>query len=199
MSINKILSQWRGAVMMGLSLGLFPFQSIADVTSTSLTVSANIIATTCEMKLVGTNNSPTNITISSGTNDGGVFGADELAAGKVFTDFSLEIIECSSGATIKTSVTGTPLAEDNHYLKSPNSSPTSSTNVGASISRVSAPVSNFVINPVNDSDKILWTADEIASKKLALRVTLKDLLADGSVSQYTGTFSTQAVFSFEYQ
>lgn len=82
----------------------------ANATDLNVTFTANLLETTCNMKLVGGTGSDTEQTLKIGDSNGQVR-LDAVKAGTATANFKIEIVECpSSLRSLKTTVKGTPAA-----------------------------------------------------------------------------------------
>jgi type 1 fimbria pilin len=165
--------------------------------SVNVTFTANVLETTCEMKLEGGSGNGKNNTIPIG------------AAGKVSLDkiisrdnaaaaiFKIKIVECPGGLTsIKTTINGTPSGYLNTALTNGLSGEGTSSFIGVSIARSSADNQPFVINSTNDSQRLTWSSAEISAKEVSLISRLVETQPNKGT---TGNFSAIATFNFNYE
>lgn len=174
---------------------LIMFSSSCLSQNLDVTFNANVIETTCEMKIEGGTGDGTNNTIPIGTD--GKVRIDQIENGEdaVSTSFKIAITECpSSLASIKTTVSG----QASSYVPTAitNTSGNGAAFLGISIARSSAPNTPFVINSTTDSDRLVWTVNEINSKEVSL---IAKLVETSSGKGTTGTFSAVATFNFTYE
>jgi len=163
----------------------------------NVTFSANIIETTCEMKLEGGTGNGINNTIPIGS--GGKVSLDKIIAGDnaATATFKIKIVECPAGITsIKTTVIGTQSGYLATALISSLSGEGASTFLGVSIARSSASNRPFVINSTNDSERLNWSSAEISAKEVSL---ISRLVETQSGKGTTGNFSGVATFNFNYE
>lgn len=177
--------------------------ALAAGTNLDVSFTANVIETTCEMKLDGGTGSTTDQTLQIGS-DSGVriedFGTSANRAGNAGArgNFRLMIVECPpSLQSLKTSISGTPSG----YLADALINSIKKENGGAdfsavSIARASTPDAPFTINPTVDSGRLVWTDDEIAAGEVPL-VAVLQATQDGKVT--TGKFEAIATFNFDYE
>ncbi|HCL5257368.1 TPA: fimbrial protein [Salmonella enterica] len=175
----------------------------AFATNLDVRFTANVKETTCDMKLVGGTGSDTNQTLQIGA-DRGVriedFGTSTNRAGNAGAraSFQLKIIECPpSLQSLKTTISGTPSG----YLKTALLNAIKKDSGGAdfsavSIARASKPDEPFMINSTVDSERLVWTDDEIRAGEVPL-VAILQATKDGQVT--TGTFEATATFNFDYE
>lgn len=182
------------AIAVLASMGSAQATDGADIT---VDFTANILETTCDMKLVGGVGSDTQQTLTIGDSEGRVR-IDSVRAGTASANFKIAIVECpSSLQSIKTTVKGTPSGFLPTALINQIPFASGGSNYAAiDISRSSAPTAPFTINSTNDAERLVWTPDEIANKEVELvatmRETSKNLLTIGS-------FRAVATFEFTYE
>lgn len=160
---------------------------------------ANIVETTCTMKVTGGSGDGQNNTLKIGTN--GKVGLDKLIAGDqsaTTATFSLDIVECPSSLnSLKTSVNGAQSGFISTLIKNGIAAGQGGADyVGVSIARSSALDNSFTINSVNDNERLVWTASEIQSKKVNLTARLMETQANSGT---TGQFRATATFAFTYE
>lgn len=175
----------------------------AFATNLDVRFTANVKETTCDMKLVGGTGSDTNQTLQIGA-DRGVriedFGTSKNRAGNAGAraSFQLKIIECPpSLQSLKTTISGTRSG----YLYTALLNSIKKENGGAdfsavSIARASKPDEPFMINSTVDSERLVWTDDEIRAGEVPL-VAILQATQDGQVT--TGQFEATATFNFDYE
>lgn len=163
----------------------------------NVTFSANIIETTCEMRLEGGSGNGINNTIPVGS--GGKVGLDKIIAGDTAATatFKIKIVECPAGVTsIKTTIRGTQSNNVNTLISNGVSGEGASSFLGVSIARASASNQPFVINSTNDSQRLNWSSAEINAKEVTLISRLQETQANKGT---TGNFSAVATFNFNYE
>ena len=163
----------------------------------NVTFSANIIETTCEMRLEGGSGNGINNTIPVGS--GGKVGLDKIIAGDTAATatFKIKIVECPAGVTsIKTTIKGTQSNYADTLITSGITGEGASSFLGVSIARASASNQPFVINSTNDSQRLNWSSAEINAKEVTLISRLQETQANKGT---TGNFSAVATFNFNYE
>ena len=163
----------------------------------NVTFSANIIETTCEMRLEGGSGNGINNTIPVGS--GGKVGLDKIIAGDnaATATFKIKIVECPAGVTsIKTTIRGTQSNYADTLITSGITGEGASSFLGISIARASASNQPFVINSTNDSQRLNWSSAEINAKEVTLISRLQETQANKGT---TGNFSAVATFNFNYE
>jgi type 1 fimbria pilin len=163
----------------------------------NVTFSANIIETTCEMRLEGGSGNGINNTIPVGS--GGKVGLDKIIAGDTAATatFKIKIVECPAGVTsIKTTIKGTQSNYVNTLISNGISGEGASSFLGVSIARASASNQPFVINSTNDSQRLNWSSAEINAKEVTLISRLQETQSNKGT---TGNFSAVATFNFNYE
>ncbi|ECJ3938189.1 fimbrial protein [Salmonella enterica] len=177
--------------------------ALAAGTSLDVNFTANVRETTCDMKLSGGTGSDTDQTLKIGS-DSGVriedFGTSTNRTGKAGAqgNFKIMIVECPPTlASLKTTISGTP----SNLLKTSIANSISKDNGGAdysavSIARVSQPDVQFTINSTVDSERLVWTTDEIKAGEVPLVATLQTTKDGGTT---TGNFEAIATFNFNYE
>lgn len=163
----------------------------------NVTFSANIIETTCEMRLEGGSGNGINNTIPVGS--GGKVGLDKIIAGDnaATATFKIKIVECPAGVTsIKTTIRGTPSSYVNTLITNGVAGEGASSFLGVSIARASASNQPFVINSTNDSQRLNWSSAEINAKEVTLISRLQETQSNKGT---TGNFSAVATFNFNYE
>ena len=158
-----------------------------------VTFNANIMETTCEMKITGGTGDGLNNTIPIG--DGGKIRLDQIENGDTAATaaFKLSITECPAGlSSIKTTISG----QQSSYVSTAIVNSGTAGFLGVKISRSSAPTAPFVISSTNDSERLVWTAQEISAKEVDLIASLVETQAGQGT---TGGFSAAATFNFTYQ
>ncbi|AEX53402.1 fimbrial protein [Rahnella aquatilis CIP 78.65 = ATCC 33071] len=162
-----------------------------------VTFSANIIETTCEMKLEGGTGNGINNTIPIGS--GGKVSLDKIIQNDpaATMTFKIKIVECPAGVTsIKTTIRGTPSAYKDTAIISDLSGEGASSFLGVTIARTSASNQPFVINSTADNQRLNWSSAEINAKEVSL---ISRLIETQSGKGTTGNFSAVATFNFEYE
>lgn len=169
----------------------------ANATDLNVTFTANLLETTCNMKLVGGTGSDTEQTLKIGDSNGQVR-LDAVKAGTATANFKIEIVECpSSLRSLKTTVKGTPAASLLTGLVNQITVANGGANWAAvTIARASAPNSPFKINSTTDSERLVWSAAEITNKEVPLIATLGETSA-GKMT--IGDFSAAGTFEFTYE
>ncbi|PLR39491.1 fimbrial protein [Chimaeribacter coloradensis] len=171
---------------------------LAQAQNVDITFKANIVETTCTMKLTGGSGDGLNNTLQIGP--GGKVGLDKLLAGdqSATATFSLDVVECPSSLdSLKTTVNGSnsnivPSAIKNGVAKADGGADY----VGVTIARSSDLDNPFKINSLNDNERLVWTASEIQAKK----VNLTARLVETDASRVTpGQFRATATFAFTYE
>lgn len=191
---NNMKKQHCGYSLIALSL--LAMSGAAAATDLNVNFTANIRETTCDMKLVGGEGSDTAQTLTLGNN--GQARIDDIRAGNVTAKFKIAIIDCpSSLRTLKTTIKGSPAG----YLKTGlvNQLPVEAGNANYSaveIARESAPTAPFTINSTNDSERLVWTPEEITNKEVPLIAILRETYADRLT---IGQFQTVGTFEFTYE
>lgn len=163
----------------------------------NVTFSANIIETTCEMRLEGGSGNGINNTIPVGS--GGKVGLDKIIAGDTAATatFKIKIVECPAGVTsIKTTIKGTQSNYADTLITNGISGEGASSFLGISIARASASNQPFVINSTNDSHRLNWSSAEINAKEVTLISRLQETQSNKGT---TGNFSAVATFNFNYE
>lgn len=163
----------------------------------NVTFSANIIETTCEMRLEGGSGNGINNTIPVGS--GGKVGLDKIIAGDTAATatFKIKIVECPAGVTsIKTTIRGTQSNYVDTLISNGVSGEGASSFLGVSIARASASNQPFVINSTNDSQRLNWSSAEINAKEVTLISRLQETQSNKGT---TGNFSAVATFNFNYE
>ena len=187
---RTLLSSW-AILFFGMNMPLIHAQNV------NVNFSANILETTCEMKLEGGSGNGINNTIPIGS--GGKVSLDKIIAGDnaATATFKIKMVECPAGITsIKTTIRGTPSSYVNTLLVNGTSGEGSSSFLGVSIARASASNQPFVINSTNDSQRLNWSSAEINAKEVALISRLQETQANKGT---TGNFSAVATFNFNYE
>ncbi|MBS0968419.1 MULTISPECIES: fimbrial protein [Yersiniaceae] len=172
---------------------------LAQAQDVPIVFKANIVETTCTMKVTGGTGDGQNNTLKIGV--GGKVGLDKLIAGDQVTTtaaFSLDIVECpGSLQKLKTSVNGSvseiPTGIKNNIAQGDGGAQF----IGVSIARTSAPDKPFKINSTTDAERLVWTETEIKQdKKVNLTARLTETQANMAT---TGQFSALATFAFTYE
>jgi len=172
---------------------------LAQAQDVPIVFKANIVETTCTMKVTGGTGDGANNTLKIGS--GGKVGLDKLISGDQEASsaaFSLDIVECpSSLKSLKTSVNGTVSDYLATALKNNVAVGEGGADyVGVTIARSSALDKPFKINPINDPERLVWTASEIQDKKVNLTARLTETQTNKAT---TGQFSAMATFAFTYE
>ncbi|PLR38824.1 fimbrial protein [Chimaeribacter californicus] len=180
-------------------LALLVTGGLAQAQDVEVVFKANIMETTCEMKITGGTGDGLNNTLKIGP--GGKVGLDKLIAGNTdaAATFTLDIVGCpGSLKSLKTSVNGAASG----YLATAIRNNVAvgeggADYVGVSIARTSAPDKPFTINSLNDGERLVWTDAEIKQdKKVNLTARLTETQANRAT---TGQFSAMATFAFTYE
>ncbi|MEE4406358.1 fimbrial protein [Enterobacter mori] len=170
--------------------------AFAEGTDLDINFTANIRETTCDMKLVGGTGSDTQQTLTIGNN--GQVRLDDVKAGTANANFKIVIVECpSSLASLKTTVKGTPSG----YLASGLVNQIAKANGGADfsaaeIARADAPDAPFIVNSLEDAERLVWSPSEIQNKEVNLVATIRETKAN---SMTIGDFQAVATFEFSYE
>ena len=149
------------------------------------------------MKLVCGTGSDTEQTLKIGDSEGKCR-IDQVQAGNATANFKLMIVECPSGLkSLKTTVKGTKSADltsgiANRIVKASGGAE----NTAVSIARASATSTPFIINSTNDSERLVWTTNEISAKEVPLVASLRETKTN---QMTTGTFEALATFEFSYE
>ena len=172
---------------------------LAQAKDVPIVFKANIVETTCTMKVTGGSGDGQNNVLPIGA--GGKVGLDKLIAGDqgATAAFSLDIVECpGSLQKLKTSVNGTVSTNLNTALKNSVTKDKGGADyVGVTIARTSALDKPFKINSTTDAERLVWTETEIKQdKKVNLTARLTETQANMAT---TGQFSALATFAFTYE
>lgn len=190
MNIKKLYLLGCSSLLIATAL---PSQAVTlDVTFT-----ANIRETTCDMAIEGGSGDGQNNTIPIGT--GEKVSMDKIVNGDsaAQTTFKLKITECpSSLAALKTTISGTSSAIKKTALINTSTDSNATEYIGLTIARTTTPDAPFVIGSTTDSERLVWSTTEIASKEVPLVATLVET---SSGKGTTGPFSTLATFNFIYE
>lgn len=179
--------------------------------SFDVTFNANIRNTTCDMTINGANAAAT-ITIGTGQvtlSDIIHHKDDNTTTAPNMATFSLEVKNCpTSFSGIKTTISGTPYANDATILLPGTSDSRNATSaLGVKISRASASTDYFKIfsgtnTSESGSEVIIWTADEMDKAKDGKVMLLARLVPTGEYSKTNpgiGQFQATATFNFSYE
>lgn len=157
--------------LLGCSSLLIATALPSQAVTLDATFTANIRETTCDMAIEG----------------------DSAAQ----TTFKLKITECpSSLAALKTTISGTSSAIKKTALINTSTDSNATEYIGLTIARTTTPDAPFVIASTTDSERLVWSTTEIASKEVPLVATLVET---SSGKGTTGPFSTLATFNFIYE
>lgn len=190
---NNMKKQHCGYSLIALSL--LAMSGAAAATDLNVNFTANIRETTCDMKLVGGEGSDTAQTLTLGNN--GQARIDDIRAGNVTAKFKIAIIDCpSSLRTLKTTVKGSPAGYLKTGLVNQLTGAGNANYSAVEIARESAPTAPFTINSTNDSERLVWTTEEITNKEVPLIATLRETYAD---RLSIGQFQTVGTFEFTYE
>jgi len=176
-----------------LLLGGVLYSCASQAQNVDVTFNANILETTCEIKIVGGSGDGQSNTIPIG--EGGHIRLDQIENGDAAATaaFKLSITECPDGlSSIKTTVSG----QQSSYIPTAIISSGTGSFLGIQIARSSSPTTPFVINSTEDSERLIWNADEISSKEVDLIASLIETQVGQGT---TGSFSAVATFNFTYQ
>lgn len=191
--MKKTMPLTRLAAFLALTVSS---QTFAAGTNLDVTFTATLRETTCDMKIEGgTGDGKANI-IPIGTS--GKTSLADIVSGSdnASTTFKLKIIECpSSLAGLKTTIAGTKSGYIDTAIT--NAVVTNKADyVGVSIARASAPTAPFTINSTTDTQRLVWSPQEISGQEVALIARLVETKTGLAT---TGDFSAVATFNFEYQ
>jgi type 1 fimbria pilin len=181
-------------------LALLVTGGLAHAQDVAVVFKANIMETTCEMKITGGTGDGLNNTLKIGNN--GKVGLDKLLAGdqSATAAFSLDIKTCpASLKSLKTSVNGAKSAFVDTAIKNGIAAGQDggADYVGVSIARSSALDAPFEINSVDDAKRLVWTDTEIKQDK---KVNLTARLVETQPNMATtGQFRALATFAFTYE
>lgn len=190
---NNMKKQHCGYSLIALSL--LAMSGAAAATDLNVNFTANIRETTCDMKLVGGEGSDTAQTLTLGNN--GQARIDDIRAGNVTAKFKIAIIDCpSSLRTLKTTVKGSPAGYLKTGLVNQLTGAGNANYSAVEIARESAPTATFTINSTNDSERLVWTTEEITNKEVPLIAILRETYADRLT---IGQFQTVGTFEFTYE
>ncbi|CAM6781742.1 fimbrial protein [Enterobacter asburiae] len=179
-----------------IALAMLAMTGSAAATDLNVNFTANIRETTCDMKLVGGEGSDTQQTLTLGTN--GQVRLDDVKAGTANAAFKIVMVECPASLTsLKTTVKGTPSG----YLASGLVNQIAKANGGADfsaaeIARADAPDAPFIVNSLEDAERLVWSPSEIQNKEVNLVATIRETKAN---SMTIGDFQTVATFEFSYE
>lgn len=179
-----------------IALAMLAMTGSAAATDLNVNFTANIRETTCDMKLVGGEGSDTQQTLTLGTN--GQVRLDDVKAGTANAAFKIVMVECPASLTsLKTTVKGT----QSGYLMSGLVNQIAKANGGADftaaeIARADAPDAPFIVNSLEDAERLVWSPSEIQNKEVNLVATLRETKAN---SMTIGDFQTVATFEFSYE
>lgn len=179
-----------------IALAMLAMTGSAAATDLNVNFTANIRETTCDMKLVGGEGSDTQQTLTLGTN--GQVRLDDVKAGTANATFKIVMVECPASLTsLKTTVKGT----QSGYLMSGLVNQIAKANGGADftaaeIARADAPDAPFIVNSLEDAERLVWSPSEIQNKEVNLVATLRETKAN---SMTIGDFQTVATFEFSYE
>lgn len=179
-----------------IALAMLAMTGSAAATDLNVNFTANIRETTCDMKLVGGEGSDTQQTLTLGTN--GQVRLDDVKAGTANAAFKIVMVECPASLTsLKTTVKGTPsgyLASGlvNQIVKASGGADFTA----AEIARADAPDAPFIVNSLEDAERLVWSPSEIQNKEVNLVATLRETKAN---SMTIGDFQTVATFEFSYE
>lgn len=179
-----------------IALAMLAMTGSAAATDLNVNFTANIRETTCNMKLVGGEGSDTQQTLTLGTN--GQVRLDDVKAGTANAAFKIVMVECPASLTsLKTTVKGTPsgyLASGlvNQIVKASGGADFTA----AEIARADAPDAPFIVNSLEDAERLVWSPSEIQNKEVNLVATLRETKAN---SMTIGDFQTVATFEFSYE
>lgn len=170
--------------------------ALADGTSLDVNFIANIRETTCDMKLVGGTGSDIKQTLTIGNN--GQVRIDDVKAGTASAEFKIVIVECpASLKSLKTTLKGDADGYLPTYIKNAIAPANGGANyAGVEFARTSAQTAPFKINSTADSERLVWTADEISKKEVPLIATLRETQTN---KMTTGDFEAVATFEFSYE
>lgn len=173
------------------------FNSMA--TSLDVTFTATLRETTCDMAIEGGSGNGQNNTIPIGTN--GTVSLDKILSGdsSAQATFKLKITDCpASLQSLKTTISGTKSGYSDKIIVNGAgaSSADAASYLGITIARTSATDAPFSINSSSDSDRLVWTSQEISNKEVPLVATLVETSTGKGT---TGSFSALATFNFTYE
>ncbi|HAE2267804.1 TPA_asm: fimbrial protein [Salmonella enterica subsp. salamae serovar 60:g,m,t:z6] len=171
--------------------------ALAAGTNLDVKFTANVVETTCDMKLVGGEGNDGKQTLTIGGSNGQVR-VEDITAGTATGNFKIAIVECpASLSSLKTTIKGTEAGYLPTSIKNSISPDTGGSNyAGVSISRASAPTNWFTPNSTVDAERLVWSQAEIDSKEVALVATLRETVA-GKLT--VGDFLAVATFEFNYE
>lgn len=182
--------------VVALMLAATSGTALADL---DVNLTANILETTCDMKLDGGTGTDTKQTLIIG--DGFVKGRISITtaqSGNGNKTFKLVMKGCPAGLTsLKTTIKGTP----DGILATGLANEIAPADKGASftaieIARATAPTAPFTINSKVDGERLVWSPQEISAKAVSLVATIRETQA-GAMT--IGTFRTVATFEFTYE
>ncbi len=179
-----------------IALAMLAMTGSAAATDLNVNFTANIRETTCDMKLVGGEGSDTQQTLTLGTNN--QVRLDDVKAGTANATFKIVMVECPASLTsLKTTVKGT----QSGYLVSGLVNQIAKANGGADysaaeIARADAPDAPFIVNSLEDAERLVWSPTEIQNKEVNLVATLRETQPN---KMTIGDFQTVATFEFSYE
>ncbi|BFT79928.1 fimbrial protein [Enterobacter pseudoroggenkampii] len=168
----------------------------AAATDLNVNFTANVLETTCQMKLMGGTGSDTKQELTIGTN--GQVRLDAVKAGTAAAPFQIAIVECpSSLQSLKATVKGDASGYLFTGLKNQILPTSGGSNYSAvEIARQGATDAPFLINSTEDAKRLVWTPAEISTGKVDLIATLRETQTD---KMTTGAFRGIATFEFSYE
>ncbi|EKT7568239.1 fimbrial protein [Salmonella enterica] len=188
-------------IAAAMAMAAIPESALAGDATLDATLTANIVDTTCNMKLAGGFGDATKQTINIIVpgRDNTYVPVTDAQAGKAASTFKIKIVECPPSMTsLKTTIKGT--ASDTSRTALANQ--IAETDGGAKgaaleIARSTATTTPFVINSTVDAERLVWTDDEIKkAKEVSLTATLRETQA-GEMT--IGHFQTVVTFEFSYE
>ncbi|ECJ3938191.1 fimbrial protein [Salmonella enterica] len=163
-------------------------------------LTATIVDTTCEMKLVGGtgDNTKQTATVSVPGRSNPWIPLADGQAGKAKVEFKLAIVECPPSLTsLKATIKGTPSGLSPTGLTNQIAKTDGGADYAAlEIARTTATANPFTINSEVDAQRLVWTKTEIDQKEVSLVATLRETKA-GAMT--IGKFKTIATFEFSYE
>ncbi|MCX8290011.1 fimbrial protein [Enterobacter pseudoroggenkampii] len=156
---------------------------------------ANVLETTCQMKLVGGTGSDTSQTLTIGNNNLHIEDIKNKSS-NAQAAFQIKMVECPQSLTqLKTTLTGDVSGYNASLIKNGLSGSGASGQSGVGIAR-EEDASETLIKPGEDGN-LTWTAAERSAGELKLVAAIRETTTSPGIT--AGNFSAKATFNFEYQ
>lgn len=188
LSMRKLILRLSVAATLATGAGT------AAATDLNVNFTANVLETTCQMKLMGGTGSDTSQTLTIGNNSLRIEDIKSNSS-KAKATFQIKMVDCPSSLTqLKTTMTGTVSGYNSLLLKN-LATTNASAQSGVGIAR-EEDASETLIKPGTDGN-LTWTDAERNAGELKLIAIIRETTASPGIT--AGDFSAKATFNFEYQ